>query len=375
MGCNKGYDLVNRTFDRLTVLKDTGERNPKKGKVWLCLCKCGNKKEVTTSNLTSGRTKSCGCLQDESRKRKRPKRKQLISKKRKKEIPPELKSVSSKIVKNGLFQVFENGRIFRITEHGKEECSYIKNNQTGYCSVSRMVDGKQKPFYVHRLLAIAFVPNPTNKPLVAFKDNDRTNLSIDNLVWRTHSEQAQIMYQKKIIDPYAKGITCKVCGVNTRNEDHYCFSCRSELQRKEKRRMTKQKRIDEVSHIDFAILTKRQREICELRKEGKTIGEIAEEVGITRQGVSSILKTAQKRAEKYKEFKKQKQKEQDVFSRENDLKILRKRHMLTQTDLAELLNITPSTYGNKEKGVSEFTVSEAIQLANLFDKTVEEMFS
>lgn len=108
MGCNKGYNLVNQTFDRLTVLKDTGKRNPRKGKVWLCLCKCENKREIATSYLTSGNTKSCGCLRDESRRRKKQKTNQLPKQKKKIEISPELKTVPSEIIENGLFQVFQN---------------------------------------------------------------------------------------------------------------------------------------------------------------------------------------------------------------------------------------------------------------------------
>ena len=31
-------------------------------KVWHCKCECGNEKDVIQSALTSGNTKSCGCL-------------------------------------------------------------------------------------------------------------------------------------------------------------------------------------------------------------------------------------------------------------------------------------------------------------------------
>lgn len=30
---------------------------------WHCRCSCGTEKDVYTSNLTSGKTKSCGCKQ------------------------------------------------------------------------------------------------------------------------------------------------------------------------------------------------------------------------------------------------------------------------------------------------------------------------
>ncbi len=55
------------TFGRLTVL----ERRPsgEHGHVqWLCACECGREVMVMGSQLSSGRTKSCGCLRDEGRK-------------------------------------------------------------------------------------------------------------------------------------------------------------------------------------------------------------------------------------------------------------------------------------------------------------------
>lgn len=55
---------VGQRFGRLTPLESFNVRNST-GDLrvrWNCLCDCGNVKEVSASDLRSGRTKSCGCL-------------------------------------------------------------------------------------------------------------------------------------------------------------------------------------------------------------------------------------------------------------------------------------------------------------------------
>lgn len=58
-------NLKDCTFDRLTVLGDTGKRSPHRDILWLCECSCGKKVYVVGSKLKSGHTRSCGCLQRE----------------------------------------------------------------------------------------------------------------------------------------------------------------------------------------------------------------------------------------------------------------------------------------------------------------------
>lgn len=53
--------LINNKFGRLTVLSLDSKRTPNRGRRYLCLCDCGKKTIVASSNLTKGHTKSCGC--------------------------------------------------------------------------------------------------------------------------------------------------------------------------------------------------------------------------------------------------------------------------------------------------------------------------
>lgn len=52
-------DLTGQRFGKLVALEKAPSRN--KHTYWLCQCDCGNKKEIQTSHLTSGASKSCGC--------------------------------------------------------------------------------------------------------------------------------------------------------------------------------------------------------------------------------------------------------------------------------------------------------------------------
>ena len=43
--------------------------------------------------------------------------------------------------------------------------------------------------YVHRLVALAFIDNPDNKPTIDHIDRDKNNNCVENLRWATQSEQ------------------------------------------------------------------------------------------------------------------------------------------------------------------------------------------
>lgn len=56
--------MIGRKFGRLFVVKRAGSLKMKglSRKTWLCKCDCGNTKIIDTKSLTSGNTRSCGCL-------------------------------------------------------------------------------------------------------------------------------------------------------------------------------------------------------------------------------------------------------------------------------------------------------------------------
>ena len=59
-------NLIGKRFCRLLVLMDSGQRQYG-GIVWFCQCDCGNIIKARSSNLLSGRMKSCGCLKKQGK--------------------------------------------------------------------------------------------------------------------------------------------------------------------------------------------------------------------------------------------------------------------------------------------------------------------
>ena len=100
----------------------------------------------------------------------------------------------------GLYEVSNYGRVRRkvdlFSKNSKNrEPFYIKPDidyirRTGYLRVDLSNNGKSKHFFVHRLVAEAFIDNPEDKPIVHHRDTNRRNNKASNLQWMTEAEHA-----------------------------------------------------------------------------------------------------------------------------------------------------------------------------------------
>ena len=95
----------------------------------------------------------------------------------------------------GLYQVSNLGRIKRLKGVTIRRNGYripiperILNGILikGYMGVSLSKDFKKKRAAIHRLVAMAFIPNPNNLPIINHKDENKLNNRVENLEWCNH---------------------------------------------------------------------------------------------------------------------------------------------------------------------------------------------
>ena len=86
----------------------------------------------------------------------------------------------------GLYSVSSLGRV-KSHYFGKERILRPRVVR-GYCTVALFKDGKRKNYFIHRLVAYAFISNPNNKTQINHIDGNKVNNRCDNLEWCTASE-------------------------------------------------------------------------------------------------------------------------------------------------------------------------------------------
>ena len=72
----------------------------------------------------------------------------------------------------------------------KHDNNFLKKciHSNGYEQVNIRIGNKYVTKLIHRLVAVAFIPNPDNKPCVDHIDGDKSNNRADNLRWVTTKE-------------------------------------------------------------------------------------------------------------------------------------------------------------------------------------------
>lgn len=89
---------------------------------------------------------------------------------------------------NNKYQVSNLGRIKSFQKNPNGEIMKCNLHRSGYLRVCCRINNIIYRHSIHRLVAIHFIANPNNLPLVDHIDGDTTNNKVENLRWVNHQQ-------------------------------------------------------------------------------------------------------------------------------------------------------------------------------------------
>ena len=127
----------------------------------------------------------------------------------------------------GTYQVSNTGKVKRIKtlikcKNGhnftlKEHYIYLNDKGGNYLTVNLNKENKTKRFYVHRLVAKAFIENVNNKSEVNHIDGNKHNNKVKNLEWVTRSENLKHAWDNELFDREKRRNIARIIALNNRN--------------------------------------------------------------------------------------------------------------------------------------------------------------
>jgi len=100
------------------------------------------------------------------------------------------------------FDDYEISRIGEVRHKTRRKVLKTRSHPDGYLQFVLYCNKKPKTVGLHRLMALAFLPNPKNKPQVNHKNGVKVDNRICNLEWVTLSENRQHAYDFGLQKPH-----------------------------------------------------------------------------------------------------------------------------------------------------------------------------
>lgn len=144
----------------------------------------------------------------------------------------------------GLYEVSNFGRVrslrckTRIADK-TEKVLKQKLDDKGYFKVNLYKDKTCNTLLINRLVAMAFIPNPSKLPHVGHMDDNKRNNTVENLYWTDPKENNYhngkmdrfIKAHKDKIDVIAEKLSVKVVGINMATGEKIFFNSMQEAEK------------------------------------------------------------------------------------------------------------------------------------------------
>ena len=105
--------------------------------------------------------------------------------------------------KNKTYYISNKGNLYRRVRNKYYKIKPTINHGYYYVHISLNTKiknkTKKKTMRLHKLVALYWIPNPDNLPIVGHKDNVKTHNFVENLYWTTYSENTQKAVDDKLM--------------------------------------------------------------------------------------------------------------------------------------------------------------------------------
>lgn len=252
-------DLTGQKFGRLTVVSfsrdvRSGNRNRK---YWKCICECGKYKEVRLDSLTSGKVKSCGCLQVEN-------------------------SYKNLIPGSSRYDVIDK-RLRGIWNGMKGRC--LNKNNKSYARYGGRGITLFKEWEDFNIFAKWALSNGYDENLTIDRIDNNKGYEPSNCRWITNKEQSRNRRSNIVIEHNGKTMTLKELSETTGIE----YSCLNARYKRGYRKEELIKPVDIIETNNSKVSVKDVKEIRAKYSDGMTIKELSKIYPITYQSILNIV--------------------------------------------------------------------------------------
>ena len=175
-------------------------------------------------------------------------------------------------------------------DNSKEKALKLYKTGMGYYQVSH----QQELFYVHRIVAGAFIPNPMSKPFVNHIDGNKLNNDISNLEWVTASENTQHAYETGLMNK--KQYECSNCHEKIgKSKTGLCRRCNKLEKQRQSAQLKIESRRQQFQNVDLNNIKLDDTKALMLNmylNTSKSLQEIGNDFGFSRQYVHHVVNDA-----------------------------------------------------------------------------------